>query len=215
MPVSRLAWIVVIFAIPVVGMVAYLLLGETSIGRWRTERMNQVIAGLPPVSDLPGYVSPDVAPELDEWQVPLFNVGRSITGYDPVGGNQADLMADSNTAIDTMVADIDAATAEFDTIRGNFLSSQEIANTNGNLAYTKYASTNSRLIDIKSRISSIKFEASADAIAEVEERKNYYGELLSTLSLAFEASQNLTDFVAANAVLPRKVDPGSVLNLFS
>ena len=32
-PASRVAWIVVILAFPVVGIVAYLLLGETNIGR--------------------------------------------------------------------------------------------------------------------------------------------------------------------------------------
>lgn len=32
-PASRIAWIVVIVALPVVGIIAYLLLGETNIGR--------------------------------------------------------------------------------------------------------------------------------------------------------------------------------------
>ena len=39
----------------------------------------------------------------------LFSVGRSISGFDPVGGNRARLLADSNATIDAMVADIDAA----------------------------------------------------------------------------------------------------------
>jgi len=39
----------------------------------------------------------------------LFHLGRSISGFDPVGGNSADLMRDSNVAIDAIVADIDAA----------------------------------------------------------------------------------------------------------
>ena len=39
----------------------------------------------------------------------LFQLGRSITGFDPIGGNTGQLMANSNAAIDAMVADIDAA----------------------------------------------------------------------------------------------------------
>ena len=39
-PASRVAWIVVILAFPVVGIVAYLLLGETNIGRQRAEPRN-------------------------------------------------------------------------------------------------------------------------------------------------------------------------------
>lgn len=39
----------------------------------------------------------------------LFRAGRSVSGCDPVGGNSARLLPDSNATIDAMVADIDAA----------------------------------------------------------------------------------------------------------
>ena len=39
----------------------------------------------------------------------LFQVGKSINGFNPVGGNRAQLMQDSNATIDHMVADINAA----------------------------------------------------------------------------------------------------------
>src|SRR5262249_55167543 len=39
----------------------------------------------------------------------LFRVGQSISGFEAVGGNSAKLLADSNAAIDALVADIDAA----------------------------------------------------------------------------------------------------------
>jgi cardiolipin synthase len=39
----------------------------------------------------------------------LFQVGRSISGYEVIGGNRARLLPDSNAAIDAMVADIDEA----------------------------------------------------------------------------------------------------------
>ncbi len=37
-PASRVAWVAVIMCLPVIGVVAYLLLGETSIGRERVRR---------------------------------------------------------------------------------------------------------------------------------------------------------------------------------
>ena len=46
-PASRIAWIVVIAALPVIGIVAYLLFGETNIGRRRTAKLRAVIAGMP------------------------------------------------------------------------------------------------------------------------------------------------------------------------
>lgn len=108
-PASRIAWIVVILALPVVGVVAYLLLGETNIGLKRVERMKKVMAGLPDIARTPGFDAPTVRPEIPERHLPLFRVGRSVSGFEPVGGNHARLMADSNAAIDAMVADIDQA----------------------------------------------------------------------------------------------------------
>jgi cardiolipin synthase len=100
-PASRLSWVVVVLVVPVVGMVGYLLLGETNVGRRRAERMQRVRAELP---------DPPAAPaEVSERHAPLFRVGQSISGYPPAGGNRATLMADSNAAIDALVADIDAA----------------------------------------------------------------------------------------------------------
>jgi cardiolipin synthase len=100
-PASRISWVVVVLALPVVGMVGYLLLGETSIGRRRAARMREVRAELP---------DPPAAPaELPERYAALFRVGHSISFYPPCGGNRAVLLPDSNSAIDALVADIDAA----------------------------------------------------------------------------------------------------------
>ena len=42
-PASRIAWIAVIAAVPVLGILAYILLGETNIGKKRIALMKQVI----------------------------------------------------------------------------------------------------------------------------------------------------------------------------
>ncbi|MCW5820391.1 MAG: cardiolipin synthase [Trueperaceae bacterium] len=108
-PASRIAWVVVILSLPVVGMIAYLLLGETNIGRHRVEAARRAIARIPDVTETPGWdaVTRD-SPPLDAYDH-LFRVGRSVNGFEPVGGNRASLMADSDAAINSMVADIDAA----------------------------------------------------------------------------------------------------------
>ena len=46
-PASRVAWVAVIATVPGVGMLIYLLLGETSIGRRRIARLSEVLASLP------------------------------------------------------------------------------------------------------------------------------------------------------------------------
>lgn len=108
-PASRIAWIVVVLALPVAGIIAYLLLGETRIGARRVERLRRILETMPTISQTPGWDAPARCVDIPEFCRPLFNVGRSISGFEPVGGNQARLMADSDATIDAMVADIDAA----------------------------------------------------------------------------------------------------------
>ena len=109
-PASRIAWIVVILALPIVGILVYPLLGETSIGRRRVERRQRVLAELPDPRSAPDFDAETLYAEIPRRHRPLFRVGQSISGYQPVGGNRARLMPDSNTMIDSLVADIDAAT---------------------------------------------------------------------------------------------------------
>ena len=109
-PASRIAWVAVIGTVPVLGVLAYLLLGETSIGSRRKARMKRVIAGLPPLSVAAGDSQKNLEVEIPTHYQHLFATGKSISGGDVLGGNSGRLMQDSNSAIDAMVADIDAAT---------------------------------------------------------------------------------------------------------
>ena len=109
-PASRIAWVAVIAALPILGMVIYLLFGETNIGRRRTERMKEVIRRMPSMAAIRSGDSEHATADIPPSYQHLFRTGQSINGFDVVGGNSAQLMADSNAAIDAMVADIDAAT---------------------------------------------------------------------------------------------------------
>src|SRR5437763_11678018 len=108
-PASRVAWIVVIIVLPVIGILAYIFLGETSIGRRRVSRMCAVLAAMPDLTKVPGMDSPNLQPKIPETYAHLFRLGYSVNGFEPVGGNCATLLADSNAAIESMVADIDAS----------------------------------------------------------------------------------------------------------
>ncbi len=115
-PASRIAWIVVIVAVPMLGMAAYVLFGEVNIGRRRIERMRRVLARLDEAGGAAAMAPKGGEGEAGVSGVPpnytqLFRLGRSISGFPPVGGNRGCLMADSNATIDAMVADIDAAQA--------------------------------------------------------------------------------------------------------
>jgi cardiolipin synthase len=109
-PASRIAWVVVIAVVPVLGILAYVLFGETSIGRKRVARARKVLAALPPMVSISSDPESNLRPDFPERCEPLFRLGETVNGFTPIGGNSGHLMADSNAAIDAMVADMDAAT---------------------------------------------------------------------------------------------------------
>jgi cardiolipin synthase len=106
-PASRIAWVAVVLAMPVVGIVAYAFLGEVNIGRRRLERLREIERRMPqpgPPAD-PANLCGKIPDRCEH----LFSVGRSISGFEPIAGNAARLLEDSNATISAMVADIDAA----------------------------------------------------------------------------------------------------------
>src|SRR5213075_1770789 len=108
-PASRIAWIVVIIVFPVIGILAYIFLGETNIGRQRVSRLCAVLAAMPDLTKAPGMDSPNLQPKIPETYAHLFRLGYSVNGFEPMGGNRETLLPDSNATIESMVADIDAS----------------------------------------------------------------------------------------------------------
>jgi cardiolipin synthase len=108
-PASRIAWIIVIATLPVIGILAYILFGEVNIGRRRVARLREVIEGMPGMPPVAPGDEENLTAEIPARYERLFRVGRSINGFQPLGGNSARLLEDSNAAIDAMAADIDAA----------------------------------------------------------------------------------------------------------
>lgn len=103
-PASRVAWVAVIMFLPILGIIAYLFLGETSIGRERVRKLKAAEARL----QLP--LDEDHTPtDLTVDDASLFELVGSINGFAAVKGNSAVLAADSDAAIDELVADINAA----------------------------------------------------------------------------------------------------------
>lgn len=109
-PASRVAWVAIIGALPILGVLAYIVLGETNMGRGLVSRIKAARETLP----IPGKATEDLVDverlfHLSPRQAPLFRVGQSASGYPPQAGNRATLLSDSNSAIDAIVNDIDLA----------------------------------------------------------------------------------------------------------
>jgi len=109
-PASRIAWIAVVATLPFLGVVGYLLLGETNVGRRNLKAMRNARQSLPRSTLTEHSLAMPPTIPIPDIHTHLFKVGYSISHFLPVAGNRAELMADSNATIARMVADIDAAT---------------------------------------------------------------------------------------------------------
>src|SRR5579863_7293221 len=101
-PASRVAWVAVIMCLPIIGVVAYLLLGETSIGRERVRRLHEAerrLAAPSGASTEPG----------DPVAAAVSDLCRSINGFGPTAGNRVVLLGDPAASPAEPTRDCDAA----------------------------------------------------------------------------------------------------------
>lgn len=108
-PAARIAWIAVIASLPVLGIVAYIILGEVNLGEAHTKRMRTVLEDLPEMAQPEPLSSRYYQAKIPQKYAHLFKLGHSISNFKPMGGNVAALMENSDAMIDTLVADIDLA----------------------------------------------------------------------------------------------------------
>jgi len=104
-PPVRLAWLLVVLVVPLVGAVAYLLFGEIRLRRGDLQTRRDVRDRLsgrwrPGPHDL-DRVQGDAAPVIES--------GRAVGGFPAISGNRLHLLPEDDSAIDAMVAEIDAA----------------------------------------------------------------------------------------------------------
>jgi cardiolipin synthase len=106
---SNLAWIVLILAVPLLGAVAYLLVGEARLSRRRTRRHAAIVAELGAGPVLDRQTMEARRPSITERYKPLAVLAEAVGRHHAVGGNVVRLIGRSKEMIDSLVADIDAA----------------------------------------------------------------------------------------------------------
>ncbi len=108
-PASRVAWLLVLLLAPIVGVAAYLMLGETNVGVARRKAEREAMARLPAAA---GIGAPYTSDASATPAGPLFALAGSIDGYRPTIGNAISLPPDADAVMAGIVADIDAATVQ-------------------------------------------------------------------------------------------------------
>jgi len=108
-PSAAMAWLMLIFLLPWPGLVLYLLIGGTRLGKYRAERHARMTEAVQTVDRLSITSRFHVEPDINEAHRPIINLAMNSGGLPIVGGNSVDLLSETDQAIDQMVADIDAA----------------------------------------------------------------------------------------------------------
>lgn len=109
-PPGRLAWFVVLNLLPYFGSVIYFLFGEIDIGNRANKRHAEIFSEInSKAAKLMGQADSSHA-LIKRVYRPAFQYAGSINGFHPFAGNTAQLMANSATTLNQLVADIDAAT---------------------------------------------------------------------------------------------------------
>jgi cardiolipin synthase len=104
---SRAAWVLVILTLPALGMITYVLFGETNIGGKRLSRYREVVRRAR--SQAAPFLLEGQYGQVKEQYRHLFKLGQSVNGLGPLSGSAGELQADTDTAFRRLAADIDAA----------------------------------------------------------------------------------------------------------
>lgn len=108
-PVTSLAWLSIIFFLPEVGVVIYLLVGDSRLGRRRVRMHRKVIASMHTDQRLAYLGDRSEKPQLNTAHRPMILQAERIGGMGILGGNHVDLLAEPREMVDRLVGDIDAA----------------------------------------------------------------------------------------------------------
>lgn len=106
---ATLAWIVIMLAVPLLGVLLYLCVGEIRLGRQRLKRHRDIVkrieSSIPFSSAASEPVRARVRPEFAHLAV----LAEAAGGTNVVGGNTMRLIGDTNLFIQSLVEDIDNA----------------------------------------------------------------------------------------------------------
>ena len=106
---ETMAWILVVFALPIVGLLTYLLVGELRLGRRRERRFIEL---MPPIkqwlADIPKRSLVDWSRLEGDFE-PLSELCEKTIGVPSLIGNQVELIGDWQHVFERLLADVDAA----------------------------------------------------------------------------------------------------------
>lgn len=107
-PTTALMWLGIVFVLPEVGVVLYILIGDHRLPRKRIRRYRELIAGTRS-EQRAAIARSRVRPTLEPACEVVIRQAEKISDMPILGGNEAELLSDPWFLVQRLVADIDAA----------------------------------------------------------------------------------------------------------
>ncbi len=153
--------------------------------------------------------------DIEKLQTPLFERYGAPDGLRKV---KADALAQLGALVHNNFAttgDVTSVQATLNSLSTDFGGALVITTINAEAGFNLSQDTNAKIADIEADITTITLGEQAAKIDDIEEQKKRAAQILTALSLSFEASQALTDYITQATIFKPEIDPGSILNIFS
>ncbi|NUF50015.1 cardiolipin synthase [Gilliamella sp. ESL0250] len=111
-----IAWMLVIYILPLVGVFLYFTLGEAHLGQQRAKRAQKM---RPTISKFINRLSdfPDIfTKNVSQVSKPIFQLCKHQTGFDGINGNHIELLSETNVIFDRLIDDINRATSNIEMV---------------------------------------------------------------------------------------------------
>lgn len=108
-PSTVLAWLLVIFMFPIVGLCVYLLVGETRLGRRRARRYAEARRVIETIPHREMHAAHVVEPRIRAEQRDLVRLTERISHMPVLGGNSVEMFGEGGEMIESLLRDIRAA----------------------------------------------------------------------------------------------------------
>lgn len=108
-PGVALAWILIVTIAPVIGLIAYMLVGERPTGRYRTQRIKRIRPAYERMTQLLDGRYPDVIKAIPDQFLHMARLAENHGGMPVMPGNLITLHPDAQSILQAIIVDIDHA----------------------------------------------------------------------------------------------------------
>lgn len=111
-----IAWMLIIYILPIFGIILYFAIGEAHLGQQRVKRAQQmrptIAKFINRLEDFPDIFTRNVS----QVSKPIFQLCKHQTGLDGINGNHIELLSETDEIFDRLIDDINHATSNIEMV---------------------------------------------------------------------------------------------------